>query len=982
MFDPIQTPRVFGMPPGADFGQAFVTGLEKRFGSMTQTQVARTEIYVNTSRMQRRLRDVFDDGAPRLLPRIRLVTDLALDHTAFDIPAPVAPLWRRLELSQAVARLLDKEDTLAPRAALYDLSDSLAALMDEMQGEGIPPSALARLDVSDQSGHWQRALKFLNLLQPYFEVSTDTPDTEARQRLIIERRIAHWADHPPEHPIIVAGSTGSRGATRLFMEAVARLPQGALVLPGFDKGMPAATWESLGGQPPQEDHPQYRFYKLLTSLALDPTTVPDWETDLAPDPERNRLVSLSLRPAPVTHQWLTEGPDLGDLMKATANMTLVEAASPRIEAETIALRLRQAAQDGIIAALITPDRMLTRQVAAALDRWEIEPDDSAGTPLAASAPGRFLRHVGQLIGTAATAEDVLVILKHPLCNTGGSERGPHLRHTRELELSIRRYGPPILTKEALLDWAERTGTDEPDRLAWAVWIGDTIDRLAAIGSDHLAVHLANHIAAATALARGPDGRDAGELWQKAAGREALKTCETLTNNAQAGGKMNTRDYTNLFNAVLSNGVVRDRDTGHPNILIWGTLEARVQGADLVILGGMNDGVWPESPAPDPWLNRDMRKRVGLLLPERRIGLSAHDYQQAIAAKEVWLTRSKRSADSETVPSRWVNRLCNLLAGLPKQNGCAALKTMRDKGALWMAQAIALEEPQTAVDKANRPSPRPPLDARPKELSVTRIKTLIRDPYAIYAERVLKLRPLDPLRASADPALRGEIFHKILELFIRANPNAADPAAYDQLARVAHDQLIKSCPWPMVRLQWQTRLERLAPTFLADEALRQQHGSLAAVEAWGELQITTPKFKIVGKADRIDMDDQGGLIIYDYKTGAVPSKPQQQKFDKQLLIEAAMAERGGFASLGPKTVSQAAFIGINTDMKVSPAPLKDEPTDKVWADFLRLLDRWLEPDRGYTARLAHFFSTDSSPYDHLSRFGEWTMADPISPEVLK
>lgn len=982
MFDPQPSPRIYGMPPGADFGRALVSGLEQRFQDMSQADIARTEIYVNTARMQRRLRDVFDTGPARLLPRVRLVTDLALDHTAFDIPAPVSPLWRRLELSQAVAGLLTQEPDLAPRAALYDLSDSLASLMDEMQGEGVPPDALSSLDVTDQSGHWQRTLKFLMLLQPYFEANTEAPDTEARQRMIIEKRIRHWATTPPNHPIIVAGSTGSRGATRLFMEAVAKLPQGALVLPGFDTDMPAATWESLGGVKPQEDHPQFRFYKLLSGLGIDPAEIEDWQANLAPAPQRNKLVSLSLRPAPVTHQWLSEGPNLGNLIDATEHMTLVEAPSPRIEAETIALRLRQAAQDGVTAALITPDRMLTRQVAAALDRWDIAPDDSAGLPLAQSAPGRFLRHVGQLIGNQTTAEDVLVILKHPLCHTGSADRGPHLRHTRELELHVRRYGPPIITKAALIAWAERTGAEEPGRMAWAQWVGDAINNLQALCEDALSALLTQHLAAATTFAEGPDGTDAGELWQKAAGREASKTCETFTNNAAAGGVMGTRDYSNLFNAILSKGVVRDRDNGHPNILIWGTLEARVQGADLVILGGLNDGVWPESPTPDPWLNRTMRQDAGLLLPERRIGLSAHDYQQAIAAKEVWLTRAKRSTDAETVPSRWVNRLCNLLEGLPKNKGPAAVKKMRQDGDVWMAQAIALQEPQTVAEKAKRPSPRPPIAARPKELPVTRIKTLIRDPYAIYAERVLRVRPLDPLKATADPALRGEVFHKILELFIQSNPQASSPEAHDQLLQIAREQLAENCPWPMVQLQWLTRLERLAPNFLQNEKVRQEISTLAAVEAWGELQIDAPPFKIVGKADRIDMADDGSLIIYDYKTGVVPSGSQQQKFDKQLLIEAAMAERGGFSALGRKTVSSAAFIGINNDMKISPAPLVDEPTDKVWADFLKLLNRWLEPDRGYTARLAHFVSTDASPYDHLSRFGEWTMADTITPEVLK
>lgn len=970
------------MPPGADFGTALVAGLEHRFATMSPQDVANTYVYVNTARMQRRLRQVFDAGPARLLPRVRLVTDLAFAGNTLGIPAPVSPLRRRLELSQAVAVLMANEPKLAPKAALFDLSDSLATLMDEMQGEGVDPAALEALDVSDQSGHWQRALKFLNIMQPFFAAATSAPDKEARQRLIIEKMVGDWEEAPPNHPIIIAGSTGSRGATSLLMQAVARLPQGAIVLPGFDFDMPLESWNQLTDKSPIEDHPQYRFASLIRKLDLQPDDITPWDHGVAPSQARNRLVSLSLRPAPVTSQWLTEGPDLGDLLAATENMTLVETASPRVEAETIALRMRQAAQDGVTAALITPDRMLTRQVAAALDRWDITPDDSAGVPLAQSAPGRFLRHVGELLGANVTAEDLLVILKHPLCNTGSADRSNHLLRTRNLELKIRRYGPPLLNSAALHDWAVRNGANDPGLIAWATWIGDILDDLVAIDTAPLAKQLEKHVLAAVRFASGPDNMDGGELWKEAAGREALKACDLLAADADAGADMGPRDYINLFNAILSGGVVRNRDAGHPQLLIWGTLEARVQGADLVILGGLNDSVWPETPTPDPWLNRPMRQSVGLLLPERKIGLSAHDYQQAIAAKEVWITRSKRSTDAETVPSRWLNRLTNLLGGLPAQNGELALDRMRKEGDAWIAKAIALQEPVRTLPKATRPSPQPPLAARPKELSVTRIKTLVRDPYAIYADKVLGLSALDPLKASADPSLRGEIFHKVLELFILEKHDASDPAAVSRFLEISEQLLKDQCPWPTVRLQWMTQLEKLAPLFLADEAKRQDLGSFKVVEATGNIDIPDPVFKITAKADRIDLSNDGQAIIYDYKTGAVPTRGQQVSFDKQLLVQAAMVERGGFDALGKTSVADAMFIGVKSDMKVVPAPLDEHPTPEVWDNFLALLRRWNDVDRGYTARLAHLSIDDASPYDHLSRFGEWTMADTIDPVRLK
>lgn len=974
MFERSDTPRIFASPPGVDFAQGLVDGLVARAANMPPTDLARVEIYVNTTRMQRRIREVFQAGPARLLPRIRLITELANDPVSLDLPPAVSPLRRRLELSQFVAKLLEREPDLAPRAALYDLSDSLTKLMDEMQGEGVSPDAIAKLDVTDQSGHWQRALAFLKIITPYFDQQDEPPDKEARQRMVIEALAKNWETAAPAHPVLIAGSTGSRGATALFMQAVAKLPQGAIILPGFDFDLPDQVWNAMDDGLTAEDHPQFRFRRLMDMIGFRRDAVKEWSALSPVHPARNALVSLSLRPAPVTDQWLSDGPDLGDLHRATDGLTLVEAASPRAEAEAIALRLRQAAQDGITAALISPDRMLTRQVTAALDRWDIKPDDSAGTPLALSPPGRFLRHVADLFGKTLTSEALLTLLKHPLCHSERDDRGEHLRNTRDLELHLRRFGPPFPQTDDLLTWAKKGA----GRKEWAAWIADLINGLEDTGPKALSDRLGQHIALAESLCAGPAASGSGGLWNEAAGREARKTCDDLMHAASAGGAMTPRDYAAIFGAVIAEGTVRDRDAGHPGILIWGTLEARVQGADLTILGGMNDGVWPEAPPPDPWLNRMMRAEVGLLLPERRIGLSAHDYQQAIAGREVWITRAKRSADAETVPSRWVNRLTNLLKGLPDQNGPDALKAMRARGDHWCAMADALSSPAARIPPAPRPSPCPPVAARPGKLSVTQIKVLIRDPFAIYARKALRLNPLDPLVPSANAPLRGTIVHGILEKFIGAGHGPTDR---DALMQIAAEEFERYCPWPTIRAQWMARMERSADQFLADEADRQVLADDRKIEAYGEIHVAPSGVLLTCKADRIDLTETGAALIYDYKTGAVPSKKQQLVFDKQLLLEAAMVERGAFETLGPMSVAGAAFIGVNAAMKNVPAPLDESPPDQVWARLETLFANWHELNRGYTARLALFSKTDQSDYDHLSRYGEWDTSDVPEPQVL-
>jgi double-strand break repair protein AddB len=880
-------------------------------------------------------------------------------------------LRRRLELSQLILRLLEAQPDLAPRTALYDLSDSLARLMDEMQDEGVSPDALAALDVSDHSAHWKRTQDFLGIVAPFFGAS-DPADQMAAQRRAVQTLAAGWVAVPPPHPVIVAGSTGSRGTTALLMQAVAALPQGALILPGFDFEMPVHVWSGMSDALTAEDHPQFRFRRLLDHLGLEPTAVRLW-SESAPRQAVNRLVSLSLRPAPVTDQWLTEGPSLPDLCQATPHLTLIEAPGPRAEASAIALILRQAVEQGRSVALITPDRMLTRQVTATLDRWGIVPDDSAGKPLALSAPGRLLRHVAALFGRALTPEALLTLLKHPLTATG-ADRGNHLRLTRDLELQLRRSGPAFPDGAALRDWAGQQR--DPAATGWADWIAGAIDGTRDVGTRPLQDHVAHHLALTELLAQGAGGTGTGELWLQEAGPAAWDALDALAREAVHGGLLSPADYADLFGAVLAQGDVRESVQGHPGVKILGPREARECQAELVILGGLNDGTWPGLPPPDPWLNRQMRKSAGLLLPERQIGLSAHDYQQAIAAKEVVLSRSIRTAEAETVPSRWINRLVNLMGGLPNRNGPQALAAMTARGAAWLALATAIDRPAASVPAALRPAPRPPAAARPRELPVTAIKTLIRDPYAIYARYILRLHPLDALRHAPDALTRGSVLHAILERFITRRGPETLAEARARLLTIADSVLAEQAPWPAARILWRARLDRAADAFLLREA--GSDGQPILIETKGGIALPALDFRLTAKPDRIDAYADGTLHILDYKTGTPPTAKEQKLFDKQLLLEAAMAERGAFETIGARQVARISYIGVNAAAKVESTAITPELLAQVWDDLHRLVGKYLSPGQGFASRRAVFKARVPGDYDHLARFGEWDMTDSPSP----
>lgn len=974
VFEPAVTPRLFGMPPGADFPGALAQGITARLRHAPPEAVARVTVYLNTARMLTRVRSAFQSMGPGFLPRLRLVTDLG-PETLSDLPPAVPRLRRQLELAQLVQGLIAQQPGFASATAAFDLAESLADLMDEMHAEGVLPAALDRPGLADDhAAHWERSLAFLRIIGRWF--GTDAPpEVEARQRLAVQRTISKWAAQPPRDPVIVAGSTGSRGATALFMQAVARLPQGAVILPGFDFEMPESAWNSLdSGGVPDEDHPQFRFARLLSSLDVRPHGVALWAQASPADAARNRVVSLALRPAPITDQWLSEGAKLGSLGPATSGLSLVEAASPREEALATAAALRRAADDGRRAALVSPDRVLVRRVTAALDRWGITPDDSAGSPLHMTPPGRFLRHVAGLFGRPVTIESLLTLLKHPITATGGDHRGQHLLNTRALELHLRRHGPPFPDSESLLRWAGEGN----EREGWARWLGDWLSRLPDGTDQPLSAFVETLSGLVEDLAAGnPGSVEASELWRKQAGRAVRDRLDLIRSEAVHGGAFTTGGFADLLGAVLQRETLPEADATHPTIVIQGTREARELQADLVILAGLNEGVWPAPPAPDPWLSRQMRLQVGLLLPERQIGLAAHDFQQAIAAPEVILTRSTRDDEAQTVPSRWLDRLTNLLLGLDGEDG--ALARMRERGQIWLDLARQMDAAPT-IAPAGRPAPRPPVNVRPAELPVTAIRTLIRDPYAIYARYILRLRPLDPLAPRPDARLRGQALHLIVERFIKERPEGESRAeAFERLLGLTTEVLADEIPWPSAQRLWRARIARFADHFVRREAARAAAGKPVIVEGTGSITLPESKFTLTARPDRIDQDEDGHLHVLDYKSGAPPSKKMQEIFDKQLLLEAAMAERGAFREIGPQPVTAVTYIHLGGEGKEKTTRRDDIDLPEVWERFTKLIQSYGERKSGYISRRAVFDAAREGDYDHLARFGEWRQGDPSQPE---
>ena len=965
---------IYGISPGTNFPRELANGILNRFASSEPEVLANLQVIVNSTRMRHRLTEELIERGAMLHPRILTLPEVSQLLPDSYKPIPTHSLVHKFELMALVQKLVEAQPDIAAQSSIYELTKSLSDLIDEMQGEAVPIDKILNLDISDLSGHWKRSQLFLNIIKKYLKNRKTDPDEEAWLRQVIGTLTSYWSEKIPQNPILIAGSSGSRATTRQLIQGIIKLPNGAVVLPGFDFTLPEELWGEKEQVGVPEDHPQYRNLKTFFALGLPQDKLQKWYLKETCNIPLQNLIGLSLRPAPITDCWLEEGPKLGNISEITEKISLVEADSIRDEALAISFRMISAVKEEQSLILISPNRKLTRMVSAYLSNWDITPDDSAGVPLQLTPSGRFLRLVVSLFTGPITTTKIFAVLKHPLTHSGDDFRTDHLAFVQSLELFFRTADVSIFSPESVYVWLREA--KNPYASKWASWICNILETCKLQDSHVFEEILDKHVELANSLASGPDQNEtnsSGGLWKQNNGRHCFKIIEKIKEASPIASSISVSRYADVFNSILAEEHVPEINPTHPNIMIWGTLEARAHNAEVLILAGMNEGSWPAPAEIDPWLNRKMRKEAGLLSPERRIGLSAHDYQQSVCSSNVLITRSTKDNEAETIPSRWLNRLLNLLSGLSGNNGPEAIEKMKGRGKKWLDWASEIKK-VTPKKPAKRPSPKPPKDTRPKKLSVTEIKTLIRDPYAIYAKHILKLRPLKPLHRTADPLLRGVIIHKIFEQFVK-NWQEDDTFLNQKilLLKLTKEQLTEKVASPTARLFWFSRVEKIADWFVSEEANRRNLSKPIALEKKGQIIIPDLAFKLTAQVDRVDINQDGKAIIYDYKTGAVPNKNVQLHFDKQLFLLALIVEDGGFPDIAPLSVSDASFVDLSNKKAVF-APFDQESLETHRAKFHVLIKRYFNPDQGFTARRAMFRIEDNSDYDGISRFGEWSIED--------
>jgi len=953
MPDGAERPSVYTIPAHRSFADALVAGLMARFGR-DPLALARGRILLPNNRAVRALTDAFvrASGGGLLLPRLIPIGDPELDDRlggaldplgAEPFPPAIDPLERLLTL----ASLVGDGSAEALRLAA-DLARALDALLVEEVDPGRLKEAVAGAD--ELARHWEKSLAKLQLIHqawPGILAERGAIDLADRRNRLLRRTAERWRTEPPTGFTIAAGVTTAAPAVATLLARVARLPEGMVVLPGLSLPdvMPDEEWDALGPADSgrgEETHPQFHLKLLLDRLGVGRGEVERWRHSgrAASSPPRARAIANAMAAPDFSHKWQALRP----ADRRLNGIRLAELPDSAAEAQAIALALREALETpGKTAALVTPDRQLGARVSALLERWGIAADDSAGSPLSQTPAGTLLLGIAAAAAEGLAPVPLLALAKHPLAGGEGEERLRWLDGVRELDLKLR--GPRPAAGLAGLD-AHFGALSAWQRLRPRF---ATLDRLfdAPLPLSRLA----------EALMTAAGGLAGDAAWRGPAGRLAAELIGELQEPGAADRLMVTADAAMaVLRQLLDQRAVRPPYGGHPRISIWGLLEARLQRADLVILGGLNEGVWPALPAPDPWLPPKVRANLAMPGLEYRIGLAAHDFASALGAPDVLITRARRDSRSPTVASRFLLRLDAISGGLPRDTRLERLVRV-------------LDDPGPARP-ASRPAPAPPAEQRPERISVTAVDRLKADPFAFYAQAILGLRVKDPVDADFSARWKGDAVHKVLQDWLQHD--ACDP---DKLRARAEQLLVHEAVHPMLRALWSPRLLEAIDWMAELERSNQAEGRRPLrAEAAGEAVVAG--VTVHGRADRIDRLADGSLAIIDYKTGQPPTqKAVDAGFALQLGLLGLIGAAGGFEGVtgDPKAFeywSLARHKGtFGRLMSPDKGMAQGEFLARAHASFAEAVGRWLTGSEPFTAKLNPAYAPYGD-YDQLMRLEEW------------
>ncbi len=1002
MFNPQSQPNIFHIPPGIAFLPALVKSIKTNaifdHISLSGDPLELTEwtILLPTRRAARSLIEAFlaaDETSNQLLPSIRTLGDSDEEAALFtsesgfednfELPPAISGLSRQFILAGMIRQWVsDNPDTMlaetirSASAQIFDLARSLAQLADRLDTHEAVLADLVELFEGDFAGHQQAARDFLKIISEQLPKELEKRGMigpmERRSRLM-QNYARQLMQHGSKGPVIAAGSTGSIPATAQLLSVIAHLDNGAVILPGLDTDMDDASWQSM-----KEHHPQFGMRELLSGMKADREQVqplPKIDGEVA-STDRIWLAGEIMRPADTTQQWrsaLAENP--GRIARAMNGVSVIKAGEQSEEAAIIALIMRKAINDRQKAALITPDRRLAQKVKAAMARWQIEVDDSAGEPLSNSTQGIFIRLVLDTAASKFKPAAIKAMLSHPYSDIGdylaletailrSGKSWQNLAEFRSIAenqqqcLADQKHLHPTVRRLGDADW--KLTRQQASLLAE---IFAPLEQCYATGGQYRLQQLVEcHLEACKKLDQ------KSQIWRGEAGEQLLMLMQSLLDESDDCPDLTINDYASLLLSMLAQTPVRPRFSEHPDLAIYGLMEARLIASDIIIMGGLNENVWPMAARTDPWLNRPQSVNIGIPVPERRIGLSAHDFVQGFCNKKSFLTSSGKIDGSPAVASRWLTRLQALLS---------ASEVEARTEFPWIEWAQGLDRSDQVIP-VERPAPIPPVQSRPTRFSVTAIDKLVQNPYEFFANKILKLKPLNELTRSQGPAERGLMVHKALEQFCKTWPKDLPADAKDRVKSELDKALLEFFDDRALAGFYAAQLAAMADWFIENEQKLRKGLKNIHTEADGMAEFVAggKNCQLTARADRIDELENANIRIIDYKTGSAPSFDEtKDSFSAQLLLEGWIAANGGFAGIKAQTPSELTYIKLSGnavpgETKLHNSQRSDQAITSAAEGMAMLVSHYLAHDSSYTANTGPKDARNEREFDYLSRWREW------------
>lgn len=967
--------KIYNISSGLSFVDAFVKGLMEKIGN-DPMKLSQYLLLLPSRRACRAMADAFlraSEGRPILLPQMQPIGDVDAEELIVtgNEELEELPAISKLERQLLLAKLVQQADKEKSFDQAVSMSSELGRFLDEIQADRLSFEDLEKIVPDEFAEHWQKTLDFLKILTQYWPLilkERGLADIAERRNSLIDARINEWKNNPPDKNIIAVGSVGPMPIVAELITLIASMDRGEVVLPGVDMFLDDESWNKIS-----EDSPQYNIRNLLNKIGITRSELINWCDNVeAVNKDRVKLISEAMRPAETTDKWrLLTSQDIAE--HALAGLSRIDCDTSQEEAEVISMIIREVLEEPAkTCALVTSDRRLARRVSQSLKRWGVNIDDSGGQPLTEFAVGSYILSLAETAVQNLSPVSLLAFLKHPLTALGmegGALREKVsfldervLRGPRHLGgfAGIREQALP-LSNEEFMQWLA-----ELENI-----MGEFVGLMTNQSTHNFKTYLKAHIEMAEKLATALNISGADRLWKGDAGEAAAKFIADLFAMADNIPDLSPSDYLSVFYTLLKSNTVRPRFGTHPRLFILGQMESRLYCADKIILGGLNEGTWPKGNKDDPWMSRPMRKSFGLPSLEKEVGISAHDFSQLACAKEVVFTRARKVDGTPATPSRWLMRIETVLSAL----GLEINKQAEFKYRKWVE---ALDKPDGEIKPILRPEPCPPISSRPKELSVTNIERLMRDPYQIYAKYILNLKPLDDLDADAGGAEKGTFIHAALERFIKEFKDEIPVNAKERLLELGNEELNKLKIADEVKAYWLPRFNQVAEIFIEKEVKHRENAAVVDIEIKGELQLANG-FKITGKADRIDKLNSGGYAIIDYKSGFIPSNSEvKDGLSPQLPLEAVILQEGGFPNIEECKVENLIYWKVSGGgqepvevREISPRNISVEQLINDAAEGVKELSNYFsKEDSRYISYPRSDVKVTYSDYEHLSRVKEW------------